>query len=62
MQLYVHSDESGVFDKIHNDIFVFGGLIFLDKENKDIFARRYLKAERDIRNNKYEERNRIKSM
>jgi hypothetical protein len=55
MQLYVYSDESGVFDKIHNDIFVFGGLIFLDKENKDIFARRYLKAERDIRNNKYEE-------
>ena len=54
MQLYVYSDESGVFDKIHNDIFVFGGLIFLDKENKDIFARRYLKAERDIRNNKYE--------
>lgn len=44
MQLYVYSDESGVFDKVHNDIFVFGGLIFLDKNNKDIFARKYLKA------------------
>jgi hypothetical protein len=55
MQLYIYSDESGVFDKIHNDIFVFGGLIFLDKENKDIFARKYLKAERNIRTNRYED-------
>ena len=61
MQLYVYSDESGVFDKVHNDIFVFGGLIFLDKNNKDIFARKYLKAERDIRRNGYDYETELKA-
>ena len=61
MQLYVYSDESGVFDKVHNDIFVFGGLIFLDKNNKDIFARKYLKAERDIRSNGYDYETELKA-
>lgn len=28
MNIFVYSDESGVFDKIHNKIFVFGGAIF----------------------------------
>ena len=27
MEIYVYSDESGVFDKVHNELFVFGGLI-----------------------------------
>ena len=31
MDLYIYSDESGVFDKAHNEIFVYGGLIFLGK-------------------------------
>ena len=32
MNIYIYSDESGVFDKEHNDYFVFGGLIFLGIE------------------------------
>ena len=29
MNIFVYADESGVFDRIHNDVFVFGGLIGL---------------------------------
>lgn len=29
MDIFVYSDESGVFDKVHNDIFVYGGIILL---------------------------------
>ena len=35
MNIYVYSDESGVFDKVHNDIFVFGGLIMLETSSKE---------------------------
>jgi hypothetical protein len=45
MDIYVYSDESGVFDKVHNDYFVFGGLVFLSKEERDNCARKYLAAE-----------------
>lgn len=31
MDIFVYSDESGVFDVKHNDYFVFGGLILLGK-------------------------------
>lgn len=31
MDLFIYSDESGVFDKAHNEIFVYGGLIFFRK-------------------------------
>lgn len=48
MNLFVYGDESGVFDKAHNDLFVFGGLIFLDKESKDTAYRKYISAERKI--------------
>lgn len=51
MNIYVYSDESGVFDKVHNDIYVFGGIILLSKEEKEITARKYISAERAIRNN-----------
>ena len=27
MNIFVYSDESGVLDKAHNDIFAFGGLV-----------------------------------
>ena len=33
MDLFVYSDESGVFDSAHNKYFVFAGLILLGKEN-----------------------------
>lgn len=53
MDLFVYSDESGVFDKEHNEIFVYGGLIFLGKEQKDLYGRKYLAAEKAIRSKKY---------
>lgn len=51
MDIFVYSDESGVFDKHHNKIYVFGGLILLGKKSKDEWARRYLHAENTIRSN-----------
>lgn len=49
MNLFIYSDESGVFDKAHNDYFVFAGVIFGSKETKENAARKYLKAERTLR-------------
>lgn len=48
MNIFVYSDESGVFDKAHNEKFVFGGLVFLDKQSKDVCCRQYLNAEKAI--------------
>jgi hypothetical protein len=48
VNLFVYSDESGVLDKTHNEKFVFGGLIFLDKESKDECIRKYREAEKAI--------------
>ncbi len=53
MDLYIYSDESGVFDKAHNEIFVYGGLIFLGKREKDDCNRKYLTAEKAIRCGRY---------
>lgn len=50
MNIYVYSDESGVFDKEHNDVYVFGGVILLGKEAKDICGRKYLHVENTLRN------------
>ena len=49
MNLFVYADESGVLDPKHNDFFVFGGIIFLGKEARDDAARKYLHAERALR-------------
>jgi len=49
MDIFVYSDESGVFDKVHNRYYVFGGLLFLSKDSKDICSRKYIKAEKDVR-------------
>ncbi len=49
MNIYVYSDESGVFDKTHNDYFVFGGVICLGKQDKELWARRYSATERELR-------------
>lgn len=48
MDLYIYSDESGVFDYKHNDIYVYGGLIFVGKDERDNYTRKYLSAERNI--------------
>ncbi len=49
MNLYVYTDESGVFDHIHNDYFVFGGVIYLSKQERDIATRKYTHVENTIR-------------
>lgn len=55
MNIFVYSDESGVFDKINEKNFIFGGLLFLDKESKELHNRKYLNVERIMRNtNGYE--------
>lgn len=48
MNIFVYGDESGVFDKKHNDVFVFGGLIFLSKEDRDLQSRKFRHSERLI--------------
>lgn len=52
MNIYVYSDESGVFDKEHNDYFVFGGLILLGIEDKENWSRKYSSVEKSLRINK----------
>ena len=49
MDIFIYSDESGVFDKVHNTKYVFGGVLFLGKEEKDIYTRKYSAAEKTIR-------------
>lgn len=38
MNIYIYSDESGVFDKKHNNIYVFGGVIIIGSKEKEIRA------------------------
>ena len=52
MNIYVYSDESGVFDKIHNEYFVFGGLILLGNDDKEKWSRIYSSVEDVLRTNK----------
>ena len=49
MNIFIYSDESGVFDRVHNRYFVFGGVMFLSKEERDICTRKYIKAENDVK-------------
>lgn len=49
MNLYIYSDESGVFDKIHNDIYVYGGLICFSKNEVDSLICQYKQMEQYIR-------------
>ena len=49
MNIYVFSDESGVFDYIHNRYFVYGGLILPGLEIKEVLCRKYSAVERIIR-------------
>lgn len=61
MDLFIYSDESGVFDKAHNEIFVYGGLIFLGKREKDDYSRKYHAAEKTIRYGKYSQDEELKA-
>ncbi|MCL2301145.1 MAG: DUF3800 domain-containing protein [Firmicutes bacterium] len=49
MDIFVYSDESGVFDKEHNALFVFGGLLFLSNDERCECSRMYAAAEKVIR-------------
>lgn len=49
MHIFVYSDESGVFDKVHNDYFVFASIICFGKSEKDNWTRRYSSVERTLR-------------
>lgn len=49
MKVFVYIDESGVFDKKHNDWFVFGGIVFFGIEAKNAFERNYRFLEEKIR-------------
>ena len=49
MNIYVYSDESGVFDKEHNDYFVFAGLICIGTNEKEIWSRKYSAVEKTLR-------------
>ncbi|MDU1224784.1 hypothetical protein [Varibaculum cambriense] len=41
MSIFVYADESGVFDHLHNDYFVFGGILLYSKNQRDIMGRKY---------------------
>ena len=49
MNLYIYSDESGVFDNKHEKYFVFGGLIFFSKLDRDDASRKYSSIEKQMR-------------
>lgn len=49
MNIYVYSDESGVFDRVHNHYFVYGGLIIIGSDSKEEWSRKYAAAEKTIR-------------
>lgn len=49
MDIFIYSDESGVFDVKHNHYFVFGGVMFLSREAKEDCARKYAKAEKNVK-------------
>lgn len=49
LDIYVYTDESGVFDKKHETIYVYGGVIFLTPEDKENSGRRYISTETALR-------------
>ena len=52
MNLFVYSDESGVFDQANQKYFVFGGIILLSKAEKDNISRKFIAVENEIRKKK----------
>lgn len=50
MNIYIYSDESGVFDYIYNKYYVFAGVIILGDEEHDYWRRKCATVEKDIQN------------
>lgn len=57
MNLYIYSDESGVFDVKHNDFFLFGGIICFGSNQKNKLERMYNHVENCLRQNKKKYKN-----
>lgn len=49
MNLYIYLDDSRVFDKVHNNFYVYGGIICLNKKQKNLLEIMYKKAESTLR-------------
>lgn len=49
MNIFIYSDESGVFDRNHNDYFIFAGVICFGKKEKDDITRKYAHVENVVR-------------
>lgn len=47
--IFVYSDESGVFDDVHNEYYCFGGIIFLSKDERNKAAHNFHHVENIIR-------------
>ncbi|VWL85601.1 DUF3800 domain-containing protein [Oceanivirga miroungae] len=52
MNLYIYSDESGVFDKKTNDFFVFAGILFTSRDDRNKLKSKYLTLEKSIKYDK----------
>lgn len=48
MNIFIYADESGVFDVIHNDYYVFAWVICIGAEERDIYSRKFSNAERRL--------------
>lgn len=57
MNIYVFSDESGVFDCVHNDKFVFAGLIVIGNEELATLSHKYSHVEKTMRKIKKDDKN-----
>lgn len=49
MDVYVFSDESGIFDYKSHEYFVYGGIIIIGKQEMDSLSRRYAALEKNLR-------------
>ena len=61
MDLFVYTDESGTFDKVHNQYYTYGGMILLGKDHKDDCSRKYIAVERTIRENSRDRKGELKA-
>ena len=52
MNIYIYSDESGVFDYRHDKYFVFGGVICFGNGERERWARMYSNVEKTLRETK----------
>lgn len=62
MNLFIYTDESGVFDKTHEKYYVYCGIILLGKEQRDECSRKFIHAEKSIRvNGSHKKRTELKA-